>query len=154
MATEFEEVVIDPDLLRRQVQYLGPDPDQLPFRLVARPHILPARCYLYLSLGQRPAIHFPVRTQRYRPQADEHRRRHVVRQGPQRMPSQLLIGQLHYVISLRVFRPIKGDQLLVSFLTLRDDNAILDPWVLIETCFYLSHFNTEATDFDLRIDPP
>src|SRR5215470_13951194 len=154
MPTQFEEVVVGPDLLRRQLQHLCPDPDQLFLRLVARRHILPARADRHLHPRQRPAIHFAVRGQRYRRQTDKHRRHHVVRQRPQQVGAHFFLWQLYDVIGLRVFRPIKGDQLLVGFLTLYDHNAVLDPRVLIETGFDLPQFNAETTDLHLGIHPP
>src|SRR5262245_3884142 len=56
MPPELEEVVVDSDLLRRQVQDLRPDLDQSPFRLVARRQIFPARFYLHIHARQRAAI--------------------------------------------------------------------------------------------------
>ena len=53
---------------------------------------------------------------------------------------------------MRVFRPIKGDELLVGCLTLRDDGAVLYLGMLIEPGFDLTQFDAEATDLDLRVD--
>src|SRR5262245_26155374 len=71
MPAQPEEVVVDPDFLRLHAQDLSPDPDQPSFRLVARRHVLLNRGHRHIHLLQRPAVHFAVRTQRYRLQADE-----------------------------------------------------------------------------------
>src|SRR5437868_2315838 len=68
------------------------------------------------------------------------------------MRTQFLSRQLDNVISSAVVRPVKGDKLLIAFLTLCDHGTILYLWVLIEPGFYLAQFNAEATNLDLRVD--
>jgi hypothetical protein len=79
VSAQLEEVVVDPDALRHQVQDLGPDGDQPHFRRIARRCVHPAGRRRHADRGQRAAIDLAVGTERNRGQTDERRGDHVVR---------------------------------------------------------------------------
>src|ERR1041385_2028998 len=51
-----------------------------------------------------------------------------------------------------VFRFIKGDEALITFMSLRDDGTLSDCRMSIELCFYLTQFNAKAANFDLSVN--
>src|SRR5689334_17742320 len=69
------------------------------------------------------------------------------------MRAQFIFRQFDQMVSSRFLCPVKGDELFVRVLILRDDGALLYLRVLIETCFDLADLNSETTDFDLSVDP-
>src|SRR5882672_10231778 len=68
------------------------------------------------------------------------------------MPAQFLMRQMDEAIGRAVFRAIKGDDLPVTGLALRDDGAVLYLRMLIELSFDLARFNAEAANLDLVVD--
>src|SRR6476661_6009739 len=52
-----------------------------------------------------------------------------------------------------VFQFIKGDEVLITCMALRDDGTLSYRRMSIELCFYLTQFNAKAANFDLGINP-
>src|SRR5580765_1680939 len=152
MPTQFKEVVIDPDFLRRQLQYLCPYCHQLLFRIGARLLVFPAGFYPHFHLCQGEAIDLAIRIQRYRRQTQECGRHHVLRQSPQKVRPQIFIRQLDEPVCTCVFCPIEGNDLLVCPLALSNYSTVLYLRVLIELGFDFSQFNSETANLDLRVD--
>ena len=142
MATEFEEVVVEPYALH--LQHLAPDRRYLLLNLANGCLVL--RGTVGLWLGQRLTVQFAVRAQRHLRQHYPLRRDHVVGQ---------LLGQVCNHLCLPRFKRLLQHQVTHQVGTVhRQHRGFADIVEFQQARFDFAQLYAQATQFDLVIDSP